>query len=64
MTQRIRDRLTGTGNNLDMDNEILVRAIREGEYIDQFTTVHTTPEQAKAALQRLPKCMQNKRKES
>jgi len=50
MTQRIRDRLNG-----DTDNEILVRAFRTGEYIDQFTT--QPPEETKTTLDRLPKCM-------
>lgn len=54
MTQRNHDRLKGE----TPDNEILVRAIRIGKYIDQFTTEHTTPEQAKATLERLPKFMQ------
>lgn len=53
MTQRIRDRLYG---EFDLDNEILVRAYRTGEFIDQFTT--QSPEETKATLDRLPKCMQ------
>lgn len=53
MTQRIHDRL-----NNGFDNEILVKALRTGEYIDQFTTHN--PEETKAALDRLPKCMQKK----
>lgn len=60
MTQRIHDRLTGEGDNLGLDNEILVRAIRTGEYIDQFTTHCATPEETQATLDRLPKCMQKK----
>lgn len=36
MTQRIHDRLYG---DTALDNEILVRAIRTGEYIDQHTTI-------------------------
>ena len=53
-TQRIRDRLKGdTG-----DDEVLVRAYHIGEFIDQFTTHQTTPEETKATLERLPKCMQ------
>lgn len=55
MTQRIHDRL-----NNGYDNEILVRAIRTGEYVDQFTTDRATPEETKATLERLPKCMQRK----
>ena len=56
MTQRIRDRLNGE----TPDHEILVRAYRTGEYIDQFTTDRATPEETKATLDRLPKCMQKK----
>ena len=52
MTQRIRDRLNGE------TQEILVRAYRTGEYIDQFTTHET-----KATLDRLPKCMRKKEDE-
>lgn len=55
MTQRIHDRLNG---EFSLDNEILVRAIRSGEYTDQFTTDRATPEETKATLDRLPKCMQ------
>ena len=51
MTQRIRDRLNGE------NNEVLVRAYRTGEYIDQFTTHCATPEETKTTLDRLPKCM-------
>ena len=54
MTQRIRDRLKGD----TPDHEILVRAYRTGEYIDQFTTHET-----KATLDRLPKCMQRGQRE-
>lgn len=54
MSQRIHDRLKG---EFCLDNEILVRAIRTGEYIDQFTTDRATPEETKATLDRLPKCM-------
>jgi len=57
MSQRIRDRLTGEGDNLGLDNEILVRAFRTGKYIAQFTTERATPEETKATLDRLPKCM-------
>jgi len=57
MTQRIRDRLFGEFN---LDNEILVEAYRKGEYTDQFTTKEYTPEETKAILNRLPKCMQNR----
>ena len=57
MTQRIHDRLNG---EFALDNEILVRAIRIGEYVDQFTTDHATPEETKATLDRRPKCMQRK----
>lgn len=53
MTQRICDRL-----NNGFDNEILVRAIRTGKYTDQFTAHRATPEETKATLDRLPKCMQ------
>lgn len=49
MTQRIHDRL-----NNGFDNEILVKAIRTGKYVDQFTTDHATPEETKATLERLP----------
>lgn len=55
MTQRIRDRL-----NDGLDNEILVKAIRTGKYVDQFTTDCATPEEVQATLSRLPKCMRNK----
>lgn len=55
MTQRIQDRLNGEFN---LDNEILVRAIRTGKYTDQFTTDRATPEETQATLDRLPKCMQ------
>lgn len=57
MTQRIHDRLKG---EFCLDNEILVRAIRTGKYIDQFTTDCATPEETKATLERLPKCVQRK----
>ena len=57
MTQRTHDRLHG---EFYLDNEILVKAIRTGEYIDQFTTDCATPEETKATLDRLPKCMQRK----
>lgn len=60
MNQRIHDRLKGEFN---LDNEILVRAIRTGEYVDQFTTDRATPEEAKATLERLPKCMQRGKRE-
>ncbi len=60
MTQRIQDRLNGEFN---LDNEILVRAIRTGEYLDQFTTDHATPGETKATLDRLPKCMQRRNNE-
>ena len=59
MTRRIHNRLNG---KFSLDNEILVRAIRTGEYIDQFTTDHAMPEETKATLIRLPKCMQRKDK--
>lgn len=55
MTQRIHDRL-----NNGFDNEISVRAIRTGKYIDQFTTERATPEEIHATLDRLPKCMRKK----
>ena len=55
MTQRIHDRLNG---EFGLDNEILVRAIRTGKYVDQFTTDRVTPEETKATLDRVPKCMQ------
>ena len=55
MNQRIRDRL-----NDGFDNEILVSAIRTGKYVDQFTLHCATPEETKATLNRLPKCMQRK----
>ena len=51
MTQRIHDRLNG---EFCLDNEILVRAIRTGEYIDKFTTDCATPEETNAILNRLP----------
>lgn len=57
MTQRIHDRLN---DEFGLDNEILVRAIRTGEYIDQFTTHCATSEETKAILDRVPKCMQKK----
>ncbi len=50
MTQRIHDRLNGEFN---LDNEILVRAIRTGKYIDKFTTDHATPGETKAALEKI-----------
>ncbi|MCK5016917.1 MAG: hypothetical protein KAS32_07575 [Candidatus Peribacteraceae bacterium] len=59
-TQRIHDRLH---NDLNLDNEILVRAIRTGEYTDQFTTDRATPEETQATLDRLPKCMRKKEDE-
>ena len=52
MNPRIRDKLNGE------NNEVLVRAFRKGEFIDQFTTL--PPEDPKVTLQRLPKCMQNR----
>ena len=55
MTQRIRDKLNG---EFSLGNEILIRAIRTGKYVDQFTTDRATPEETKATLDRLPKCMQ------
>ncbi len=55
MTQRIHDRL-----NDGFDNELLVKALRTGEYTDQFTLHYATPEETKATLDRLPKCMQRK----
>lgn len=58
MTQRTHDRL-----NDGFDNEILVKAIRTGEYIDQFTADRATPEETKATLERVPKCMQRKTNE-
>jgi hypothetical protein len=58
MTQRIHDRL-----NDGFDNEILVNAIRTGKFVDQFTTDCATPEETKATLERLPKCMQKKQNE-
>ncbi len=57
MTQRIHDRLNG---EFGLDNEILVKAIRTGEYTDQFTKHHATPEETQATLDRLPKCMRKK----
>ena len=54
MNPRIRDRLNGD------NNEVLVRAFRTGEYIDQFTTYRATPEETKATLERLPKCIEDK----
>jgi len=57
MSQRIHDRLSD-----GFANEILVRAIRIGKYVDQFTTDRATPEETKATLDRLPKCMQRKGK--
>ena len=57
MTQRIQDRLNG---EFGLDNEILVRAIRKGEYIDQFTADCATREETQATLDRKPKCMQNR----
>lgn len=59
MTQRIHDRLKG---EFCLDNEILVRAIHTGEYVDQFTTDRATPEETQATLDRLPKFMQRKNK--
>ncbi len=61
MTQRIHDRLNG---EFSLDNEILVRAISTGKYIDQFTSDQATPEETKATLDRIPKCMQGKDNES
>lgn len=55
MTQRIHDRLKG---EFSLDNEILVRAIRTGEYTDQFSA-HFYP---KNILTRLPKCMLKEKK--
>ncbi len=55
MTQRIHDRL-----NDGFDNELLVKALRTGEYTDQFTTDRATPEETQATLDRLPKCMRKK----
>lgn len=49
MTQRIHDRL-----NDGLDNEILVRAIRTGKFVDQFTADCATPEEVRATLSRLP----------
>ena len=57
MTQRIHDRLNG---EFSLDNELLVKAIRTGEYIDQFTTHRVTPEETQTTLDRLPKCMRKK----
>ena len=56
MTQRNHDRLNGE----TQDHEILVRAYRTGEYIDQFTTHYATPEETKTTLDRLPKCIEEK----
>jgi len=58
MTQRIHDRLSD-----GFDNEILVRAIRTGKYVDQFTTHRATPEETQDTLDRLPKCMRKKKNE-
>ena len=60
MTQRIHDRLNG---EFSLDNEIFVRAIRTGKYVDQFTTHRATPEETKATLDRVPKCMQRGQRE-
>lgn len=57
MTQRIHDRLN---SKFSLDNELLVKAIRIGEYIDQFTTHRATPEETQTTLDRLPKCMREK----
>lgn len=57
MTQRIRDRLEGN----TLDDEILVRAYRTGEFTDQFTTV--PPENTKAILNRLPKFMPRRKED-
>ena len=54
--QRERERLQGD----TLDDEILVRAYRTGEYVDQFTTTRATPEEIQATLDRLPKCMQKR----
>ena len=59
MTQRIRERLKG--NNVD--DEVLVRAYRTGNFIDPFTTHRATPEETRATLTRMPKCMQRGQKE-
>ncbi len=58
MTQRIHDR-----SNDGFENELLVQAIRTGEYTDQFTTHCATPEENQATLDRLPKCMRKKEDE-
>lgn len=54
MTQRIHDRLH---NELNLDNEILVKAFRTGRFVDQFSSDFYP----KANLKRLPKCMNPKK---
>ena len=54
MNQRIRDKLNG------VNDEVIIRALRTGKYTDQFTKTYATPEETKANLDRLPKCMQKR----